>query len=204
MYVSIAESRDDTTNYCGTNYTCYYSTGRYMAVMEVCYGMTEVVVGLVIRIVPVPVRTTEVSPATTLIADATFPAGIKVTTTDVDVTGRTMLYHYMGTRSHCVWTSHLVMTTSTHLHTTIVMHYHLSLVSAMIVSVTTATEVTTSTTLSIYINTCHAHHGCHYHHHVEIVALHNSIILNVCKSVFFLVCNGKGTAFTKALYTDYS
>ena len=138
----VAESREDTTNHCGTNNTCYNSFGRYMAVMEVCYGMTKVVVGLVVSVVPVPVRTTEVTPATTLVADATFPTGIKVTTTDVDVTGRTVLYHYMGASGYnmgafnnCVWAIHLVMTTTTHLHATIVMHHHLSVATTRIVSV---------------------------------------------------------------------
>ena len=157
-----------------------------MAVVEVSYGMTIVEVGLVVRIVPVPVMTTEVTPASTLVADAALPAGIKVTATDVDVTGGTMLYHYMRTGSHYVGATHLVVTTTAHLHATIMMHYHLTVMTAAAVSVTSATEISTSATLSINVNTCHAHHGCHYHHHVEIVALHNRIVLNVCKSVLFL------------------
>jgi len=167
--------------------------------VEVCYGMTEVVVGLVVSVVPVPVRTTEVTPSTALVTDTAFPTRIKVTATDVDVAGGTMLYHYMRTGSYCVGATHLVMTTATHLHATVVMHYHLTVVTAMIETVTTTAVVTTSAALSIYVNTCHAHHDCHYHHHVEIVALHNSIILNVCKTVFFIFRHCKGTAFTKGI-----
>ena len=157
-----------------------------MAVMEVSYGMTIVEVGLVVRLVPVPVVTTKVTPATMLVADAALPTGIEVTTAYVDMTGGTVLYHHVRASSHYVWATHLVVTTAAHLHATIMMHYHLTVMTAAAVSVTSATEISTSATLSINVNTCHAHHGCHYHHHVEIVALHNRIVLNVCKSVLFL------------------
>ena len=64
--------------------------------VEVCYGTAKVVVGLIVSVVPVPVVTAKVTPASVFVADAAFPTRIKVTTTDVDVTGRTVLYHYMG------------------------------------------------------------------------------------------------------------
>lgn len=156
-----------------------------MAVVEVSYGMTIVEVGLVVSVVPIPVITTEVTPSATLVADTSFPTGIEVTATNVDVTGGTVLYHYVRTRSHNVWATHLVVTSAAHLHASVVMHYHLAVMTARVESVTTSAMISTSATLSIYVNTCHAHHGCHYHHHVEIVALHNRIVLNVCKSVLF-------------------
>jgi hypothetical protein len=73
--------------------------------------MTIVVVRLVVSVVPVPVVSAKVSPATTLVADAALPTRIKVTTTDIDMTGWTMLYHYMGTCWSVRMSNHIVMAT---------------------------------------------------------------------------------------------
>jgi hypothetical protein len=146
-----------------------------MAVVEVSYGMTEVIIGLVVPVIPVPVMTAKITPATAFVTDTSFPAGIKVAATDVNMTGRTMLYHYMGTGYYYMRAPHLMIPAAAHLHTAVMMHHHLTAVTAMTVTLIATAVVTAPATLSINVNTCHAHHGCHYHH-VEIVALHNRIV----------------------------
>jgi hypothetical protein len=139
-----------------------------MAVVEVSYGMTIVIVGLVVSVVPVPVVTAEVTPASALVADTAFPTRIKVTTTDVYVTCGTMIYHYMRTGCYMNRT-HIVMAN-------IVMATHIVMAGRTVHLYAVSVVTLTSSATCVCVNTCHAHHGYHYHHHVKVIALHNRIV----------------------------
>lgn len=72
----VAKRSDQASdNGCSDNGTCYSGTEvGQMVVMEVVYGMSKVVVGLVVGIVPVPVVSAQVTPTSLVVANASLPS----------------------------------------------------------------------------------------------------------------------------------
>ena len=71
------------TAYDTTGYTCCHGTADM--VTEVTYGMSEVVVGSIVAIVPQPAAGAIVAPTATVVADTSFPSGDVATIGDVIV-----------------------------------------------------------------------------------------------------------------------
>lgn len=164
--LSAEGSYQGTQSYCTSHASGYATTcGREVVSVEVTHGMSIVVSGLVIGVVPHPAIVAVVTPAAIQIAYSAFPSGHVAIGIHVHV-GSVVSHHVSVARSLVVpvalvatagtlvaiFLVHALVVSAAHLHAAIAKSHFLAGSVVLVVSAT----------LCLCVYTCHAHHG--YHH----------------------------------------